>query len=88
MKRSELLKMSEDAIIAVKIPFKIRKERKSLESYVLDYEEKVATLESDISDLKAKENLDVGKILDLIDDKDLAERRLKQGEALLEELFG
>ena len=87
MKRAELLKMGEDAIKAVKLPFKIRKEKKSLESWVLDYEEKVATLESEINDCKADENLNVDRILDKVDDLELAQRRLRQGEELMKELF-
>jgi len=87
MKRAELLKMGEDAIKAVKLPFKIRKEKKNLESWVLDYEEKVATLESEINDCKADENLNVDRILDKVDDLELAQRRLRQGEELMKELF-
>ena len=87
MKRSELLKMGEDALKAVKLPFKIKKEKKNLESWILDYEEKVATLEQEISDLKSDENMNVDKILDKVDECQLAERRLKQGQDLMKELF-
>ena len=85
--RKELLKMGEDAIKAVKLPFKIRKEKKQLEALILDYEERVATLESEINDLKAEETLNVERILDKVDDLELAQRRLKQGEELMKELF-
>ena len=87
MKRSKLLKLGDDAKKILKLPFKLRKEQKALESWILDYEEKVATLEADINDLKAEEKLDTDKILDKVDDLDLAKRRLKQGEALMKELF-
>lgn len=85
--RKELLKMGEDAIKAVKLPFKIRKEKKQLEALILDYEERVATLESEINDLKAEETLNVERILDKVDDLELEQRRLKQGEELMKELF-
>ena len=85
--RKELLKMGEDAIKAVKLPFKLRKEKKQLEALILDYEEKVATLESEINDCKADENLNVDRILDKVDDLELAQRRLRQGEELMKELF-
>jgi len=85
--RKELLKMGEDAIKEVKLPFKIRKEKKQLEALILDYEERVATLESEINDLKAEETLNVDRILDKVDDLELAQRRLKQGEELMKELF-
>ena len=87
MKRSDLLKLGKDALKAVKLPFKLKKEKKNLESWILDYEEKVATLEQEISDLKADENMNVDKILDKVDECELAERRLKQGQNLMKELF-
>jgi len=85
--RAELLKMAEAGIKAVKLPFKLKKEKKNLESWILDYEEKIATLEQEITDLKCKEEMSVDDILDKQDELELAERRLKQGQALMEELF-
>jgi len=85
--RKELLKMVEGAIKEVKLPFKLRKEKKQLESWILDYEEKVATLEADITDIKCEDELNVDKILDKVDDLELAQRRLKQGQELMNELF-
>lgn len=87
MKRRELLKLAEDGIKEVKLPFKLRKEKKNLESWVLDHEERIATLEAEIEDLKCKEDLSVDRILDKEDAKELAERRLKQGQELMKELF-
>ena len=85
--RKELLKLAEAGVKAVKLPFKLKKEQKALESWVLDYEEKSATLESEIVDLKCKEELSVDLILDKVDEKELADRRLLQGLALMKELF-
>ena len=85
--RKELLRLAEAGIKEVKLPFKLRKEEKQLESWVLDYEEKVATLEAEITELKCEEKLDVDKILDKVDDMELAQRRLKQGQELTIELF-
>ena len=87
MKRSDLLKLGEDALKTIKLPFKLKKEKKSLESWVLDYEEKVATQDAEIADLKAEEKLNTDSILDKVDERELAERRLKQGEELMKELF-
>jgi len=87
MKRSELLKLSEEGLKLLKRPFQLRKEKKNLEGWVIEYEEKVAVLESEINDLKAEEKLNVDSILDKVDDLDLAKYRLKQGEALMKELF-
>jgi len=87
MKRADIIKLGEDALKAIKLPFQLKKEKKQLESWILNYEEKVATLEAEISDVKAEEKLDVDKILNKVDDLQLAERRLKQGEDLMKELF-
>jgi len=87
MKRADIIKLGEDALKAIKLPFQLKKEKKQLESWILNYEEKVATLEAEISDVKAEEKLDVDKILKKVDDLQLAERRLKQGEDLMKELF-
>jgi len=87
MKRSDLLKMGEDALKTFKLPFQIRKEKKNLESWIINYEEIVATLDDEINEMKGEEKLNVDSILDKIDDKELAERRLKQGEDLMKELF-
>ena len=87
MKRSELLKLSEEGLKLLKRPFQLRKEKKNLEGWVIEYEEKVVVLEAEINDLKAEEKLNVDSILDKVDDLDLAKRRLKQGEALMKELF-
>ena len=86
-KRSALLKLGESALKEIQLPFKLKKEKKSLESWILDYEEKVATYDQEISEKKAEEKLDVEAILDKIDLRDLAERRLKQGQGLMKELF-
>ena len=87
MKRSELLKMSEAGLKLIKLPFKLRKEQKQLESWVIELEEKIATLDSEINDLKAAETLKVDSILNKEDERKLAERRLTQGQELMKELF-
>ena len=85
--RKELLRLAEAGIKEIKLPFKLKKEKKQLESWILDYEEKAATLDSEITDIKCEENLNVDKILDKTDELELAKRRLKQGQNLMKELF-
>jgi len=85
--RSKLLKISDDAKKTLKVPFQVRKDRKALESWIIDVEEKIADLELKIEEAKGASNFNVDKILDAIDDLELANRRLVQGNALLKELF-
>ena len=86
-KREQYLKATKEAIKLVKLPFKLRKEKKQLESWVIDREEDVATLENDIVELQSNETLDVDNILNKEDDLVLLKRRLDQGEKLYGELF-
>ena len=85
--REKLLKSTDDAKKAIKVPFQVRKDRKKLESWVIDREEEVANLELKIEEKKAKDDLDIDGILDAMDDLELANRRLSQGQKLLAELF-
>jgi hypothetical protein len=85
--REKMLKATDDFKKSIKAGFQVRKDQKSLESWVIDREAEVAELELKISDFKAATTLDVDQILDKTDELELAKRRLKQGEALLKELF-
>ena len=86
--RKQLLSIGKEALEAIKLPFKIRSEKKTLEQWILDKESLIAEAEYKIQEAKGEEKLDVDKILDKIDDLDLLKRRLKQGEDLMVELFG
>lgn len=86
-KRTALLKMTDDVKKALQVPFKVRKDRKNMESWIIDVESNIANLEVDIEELKGNEDLQVDRILDKVDDLALAKRKLTQGEALLQELF-
>ncbi len=85
--REKFLKSTDDAKKALKVPFQVRKDKKKLESWIIDREEEVATLELKIQDNKSNDNLEINKILDSIDELVLAKRRLEQGQKLLKELF-
>ena len=85
--REKLLKSTDDVKKALKVPFQVRKDKKSLESWIIDREEEVAELELKIEDLKANSNFNVNKILETMDDLKLAERRLKQGQNLIKTMF-
>ena len=81
-KRIDLIKMGKEALDNLQAPFKVRKDRKELESWIIDREQKIAELENKIQELKgSKDNFDVEKILNAIDDLALEQRRLQQGWA-------
>ena len=85
--RERLLKATDSVRDAIKIPFQVRKDKKSLESWIIDVEESIADLELRIEEAKGKESFNPDKILDLEDDLELKKRRLKQGETLMAEMF-
>lgn len=88
MKRIDFIKMGKEALDALQAPFKERKDEKNLEAWIIDREQKIAELDNKIQELKGASEFSVEKILEAIDDLALEQRRLKQGEDLLKELFG
>ena len=85
--RTQLLKTTDDVKKALQVPFKVRKERKQLESWIIDKEQKIAELEDEIQELKSGDELNVDSLLSKKDDLQLTRRKLEQGNELLEELF-
>jgi len=85
--RTKLLKCTEDAKKALVTPFKVQKEKKQLESFILDREQQIAEFESDIEELKAADELNIDRIINKRDDIDIEKRRLKLAQELMEELF-
>ena len=86
--RKELLSIGKEALEAIKLPFKIKSEKKNLEQWILDKESAIAEMEYEIQAAKGEKELNTDKILDKMDDLELLKRRLKQGEDLMVELFG
>lgn len=86
--RKELLSIGKEALEAIKLPFKIKSEKKNLEQWILDKESAIAEMEYEIQTAKGEKELNTDKILDKMDDLELLKRRLKQGEDLMVELFG
>ena len=85
--RKDLLSKGKEALEAIKLPFKIRSERKTLEQWILEKETRIAELEYKIQEAKGKDEIKVDGILDMIDELDLLKRRLKQGQELMVELY-
>ena len=86
-KYSDLLKLGKDAVDALRIPFEVRKSEKDLEKEIINIEQSIAEQELKIQEAKGSRPLDLAKILDAIDKKDLKERELKQAKELQQELF-
>ncbi|HPR92060.1 MAG TPA: hypothetical protein PLR64_02285 [Candidatus Dojkabacteria bacterium] len=85
--RKDLLSKGKEALEAIKLPFKIRSERKTLEQWILEKETRIAELEYKIQEAKGNDEIKVDGILDMIDELDLLKRRLKQGQELMVELY-
>lgn len=86
-KYSKLLKMGKEALDLVKIPFEVRKAEKDLEKEIINLEQAIAEQELKIQEAKSTRPLDLKKILDAIDEKDLKERELRLAKELQTELF-
>lgn len=87
MKRIDFIKLGKEAKEALQAPFKVRKDQKNLEAWIIDKEQKISELNDSIQELKGAAEFKVDMILKAIDDLALEERKLKQGQALLKELF-
>jgi len=85
--REKLLKSSNDVKKAIKVPFQVRKDKKALESWLIDKESDIADLELKIQEQKSSDEFNPDKILDMQDDLEIAKRRFEQGQKLLDELF-
>lgn len=86
-KYEALLKLGKDALDAIKIPFEVRKAEKDLEKEIINLEQAVAEQELTIQEAKSQRPLNLKKILESIDVKDLKNRELKLARELQAELF-
>lgn len=86
--REKYLKMSNKAFDALKTKYRVKKDEKSAELWILTKEEEVASLQLDLETEYGKESFDMNAVLLIKDKIDLANRKLKQGKELLEDLFG
>jgi hypothetical protein len=87
MKLEQLYALDKEAIDAIKLPFEVRKSRKDLELAIIKIEQEIAEKDLKIQDAKGARPFNLDTILDAIDDKALLERKLKQANELMEELF-
>ena len=86
-KYKDFLKAGKEKLDELKIPFQVRKASKQLEKEIIEIEEKIATMELDIQEAKGEHPFNLDKILNAIDNKAIQERKLKQANELMKELF-
>jgi hypothetical protein len=83
----ELLKMGKEAIAITLAPMRAHSAKKKAELEVAKLEERVATLHSELNQLCSESDLDFDKIIKKLDDIALVERRKKQFDKIIEEMF-
>jgi len=83
----ELLSKGKEAIAALELPFKVKKEKKNLEMKILELEQQIAKDELTIQEQKSSCPINWDKLIDAIDSKSLNDRKLKQLKELETELF-
>lgn len=83
----ELLSKGKEAIAALELPFKVKKEKKNLEMKILELEQEIAKDELTIQEQKSACPIDWNKLIDAIDKEALNNRKLKQLQELEQEMF-
>jgi 5'-3' exonuclease len=83
----KLLTMTKEAIDAVLVPVRSRAAQKQAELEMIKLEEKLATIESNLSVECSKKEINFDRIIEKLDEYALAERRKKQFERIISEMF-
>lgn len=83
----EVLKMAKQKVDASLAPMRANKAKKQAELEIAKMEEKMATLESNIYEMCAEKEINFDKIINSQDEYSLLERRKKQFEKIIEEMF-
>jgi len=83
----KLLSKGKEAIAALELPFKVKKEKKNLEMKIIELEQQIAKDELTIQEQKSAHPIDWDKLINSINSKDLNTRKLKQYQDLEIELF-
>lgn len=84
----ELLSKGKEAIAALELPFKVKKEHKNLEMKILELEQEIAKDQLTIQEQKSASPINWDKLIDAIDKECLNNRKLNQLQSLEKELFG
>ena len=83
----DLIKSSKEILDDIKAHFIAKKNEKQLEMEILKIEEQIADRELKVQSAKSDKEVVWNKVGEAIDDLELLRRRLKQFQALKEELF-
>ena len=83
----DVLKMGEDAIKATLAPVKAKRAKKQAELEMCKLDETIATKEAEINEQCCQEDVDFSELIDMQDSLALAERRKKQYQKILDEMF-
>jgi hypothetical protein len=85
---SELLSKGKEAIAAIELPFKVKKEEKNLEMKILELEQQIAKDELTIQQQKSANPVNWDSLIDALDNKAYNAMKLEKLIGLKEELFG
>lgn len=83
----DLLSKGKEAIAALELPFKVKKEQKNLEMKILELEQEIAKDSLTIQEQKSASPVNWDSLIKALDAKALNERKLNQLKELEEELF-
>jgi hypothetical protein len=84
---SKLITMSKVAVDKALAPVRARSQKKKAELEVLKLEEAVTKIEQEVTELCSNQELDFNKIIDKLDEQELAQRRREQFEEVIKQLF-
>ncbi len=83
----KLLTMGQEAIDSALAPIRALSAKKKAELETCKLDERIATLETELTELCSNKDIDYDKIIDKFDDIALAERRKGQFEKIINEMF-
>ncbi len=83
----DLIALTKEKLEEAMIPLRVRTAKAKAEILKVELESQLSELEMKINRLCADKEVDFNKITDLMDDYDIAERRLNQITMLVEQLF-
>lgn len=83
----EVVAMTKEALDEVMAPIRARSAKAKAELEISKQQEKLIAIEAEIHKLCAEKELDFNSIANKVDQYELAERRLKQIETLVNQLF-
>jgi hypothetical protein len=83
----ETLRMGKKAVSKMMIPAKVARAKKQAELEMCKIDEEIATKQESLQSQCSSENVDFSKIISLQDDVGLLERKKKQYQKILDEMF-